>query len=70
MVSLSQKLKMPKLSETPFYKNITVVLFKKQLKKTPNARENEIFLKSSHLAKAIAHAKAISCLKFSVWVKN
>ena len=30
----------------------------------------EIFLKSSHLGKAIAPAKAIASLKSSVWVKN
>jgi len=39
MVSLGQKLKMPKTSKTPFYKNSTVVLCKKQLEKTPNIRE-------------------------------
>ena len=31
---------------------------------------NETILKISHLAKAIAHAKAIALAKYSVWVKN
>ena len=39
MVSLGQKLKMPKTCEKPFYKNITVVLCKKPLAKTPNIPE-------------------------------
>ena len=39
MVSLGQKLKMPKTCEKPFYKNIKVVLCKKPLEKTSNIRE-------------------------------
>ena len=31
---------------------------------------NETILKISHLAKAIAHVKAIAFAKWSVWVKN
>ena len=31
---------------------------------------NETILKIGHLAKAIAHSKAIACAKWSVWVKN
>ena len=31
---------------------------------------NETILKIGHLAKAIAHAKAIAFAKWSVWVKN
>ena len=31
---------------------------------------NETILKISHLAKAIAYAKAIAIAKWSVWVKN
>ena len=34
---------MPKTSQTPFYKNSTVVLCKKRLEKTPNIREMRIF---------------------------
>ena len=36
MVSLGQKLKMPKICEKPLYKNSRVVLWKRQLEKTPN----------------------------------
>ena len=39
MVSLGQKLKMPKTCEKRFYKNIRVVLCKKPLQKTPNIRK-------------------------------
>ena len=70
MVSLGQKLKMSKTCEKPFYKNIRVVLCKKPLEKTPNIREMRSTLKIGHLAKAIAHAKAIAFAKWSVWVKN
>ena len=64
MVSLGQKLKMPKKCEKPSYKIVRVVLCKKPLEKTPNIRKNETILKIGHLAKAIAFAK------WSVWVKN
>ena len=43
MVSLGQKLKMPKTCEKPFYKNIRVVLCKKALEKTGNIREMRRF---------------------------
>ena len=49
MVSLGQKLKMPKTCEKRFYKNITVVLCKKPLEKTPNIREMRRFWKSAIL---------------------
>ena len=66
-----QKLKMPKTCKNPFYKNITVVLCKKTAKKEKHQiTRNEIILKISHLAKAIAHIKAIAFAKWSVWVKN
>ena len=39
MVSLGQKLKMPKTCEKPFYKSIRVVLFKKLFEKTPSIEE-------------------------------
>ena len=64
MVSLGQKLKMPKKCEKPSYKIVRVVLCKKPLEKTPNIRKIETILKIAHLAKAIAFAK------WSVWVKN
>ena len=43
MVSLGQKLKIPKTSEKPPYKIIRVVLCKKPLEKTPNIREMRQF---------------------------
>ena len=47
MVSLGQKLKMPKTCENPFYNNSTVVLCKKRLEKTPNIREMRHFSKTA-----------------------
>ena len=70
MVSLRQKLKMPRTCEKPFYNNIKVVLCKKPFEKTPNIREMRQIFKIADLAKAIAHAKAIAFTKWSVWVKN
>ena len=70
MVCLAQKLKMPKTCEKPVYKNIKVVLCKKRFEKNTTYSRNEISLKIGHLAKAIAHAKAIAFAKWSVWVKN
>ena len=49
MVSLGQKLKMPKTCENPFCKNMTVVLCKKPLQKTTNIREMRQFWKSAIL---------------------
>ena len=43
MVSLGQKLKMPKTREKRFYRNIKIVLRKKPLRKTPNIREMRQF---------------------------
>ena len=70
MASLGQKLTMPKTCVKPFYKNIESVMCKKPLEKTPNIREIRRFLKIGHLAKAIAHAKAIAFAKWPVWIKN
>ena len=61
IVSLGQKLKMPKTCENSFYKSIKVVLCKKPLEKT-QIFGNETILKIVHLPKAIAHAKAIYSL--------
>ena len=58
MVSLGQKLKMPKICEKSFDQNIRVALFKKPFEKNTKYSRNETILKISHLAKAIAHAKA------------
>ena len=49
MVSLGQKLKMPKTCEKPFYNNIKVVLCKKPLEKTPNIQEMRQVWKSAIL---------------------
>ena len=70
MVSFGQKLKMPKTCNKPFYKNTRVVLCKKTARKSTKYWRNETILKTGHLAKAIAHAKAIAFAKWSVWVKN
>ena len=70
MVSLGQKLKKSKTCQKPLYKNIRVVLCKERLEKTPNIQEMSLFLKIGHLAKAVAHAKAIAFAKWSIWVKN
>ena len=70
MVSLGQKLKMPKTCEKPFYNNITVVLCKKTAGKNTKYWRNETILKSRDLAKAIVHAKAIAFAQWSVWLKN
>ena len=45
MVSLGQKLKMPKTCDKRLYKHITVVLCKKRLKKTANIRKMRPFCK-------------------------
>ena len=47
MVSLGQKLKIPKTCEKPFYKILRVVLCKKPLKKTPNIQEKRKLWKSA-----------------------
>ena len=70
MVSLGQKLKMPKTCKKPFYNNSRVVLCKKPARKNTKYWRNETILKKTHLAKAIAPAKAIAFAKWSVWVKN
>ena len=49
MVSLGQKLKMPKTCQKPLYKNIRVVLCKKAFETTPNIREMRRFWKSAIL---------------------
>ena len=42
----------------------------KTARKNTKYSRNETILKIGHLAKAIAHAKAIAFAKWSVWVKN
>ena len=70
MRSLGQRLKMPKRYEKRFFNNVAVVLCKKTARKSTKYSRNEIIFKIGHLAKAIAHAKAIALAKCSVWVKN
>ena len=70
MFSLGQKLKCLKTCEKHIYKHTRVVLCKKTAGKNTKYLRNEMILKSGHLAKAIAHAKAVAFAKFSVWVKN
>ena len=50
--------------------NIRVVLCKKPLEKITNIREMREFCKVGHLAKPIAHGKAIAFAKWSVWVQK
>ena len=67
ILSLGQKIKLPRTSEKLFYKHIQVILCKKRLQKTANFRKIKAFLKmakNGHNAKAIVHAK------YSVWVKK
>ena len=70
MVSLGQKLKMPKTCGNLFYKNIRANLCKKPLKKNTKYSRNETIFKPDHLAKAIAHTRNIGFAKLSVGVKN
>ena len=63
MVSLGQKLGMPKTCEKPFYKNIGVVLCKKLLEKTPNIREMRQVWKSAIFAKWSVWVKKLKCQK-------
>ena len=71
MVSLGQKLKMPKTCEKPFYKKIRVVPWENRTKNTQDSR-NETILKIGHLAKAIAHPNAIALQngQFESKIKN
>ena len=60
-----------KKCETPFYKKIRVVLWENRAKNTQDSR-NEKILKTGHLAKAIAHPKAIALQngQFGSKIKN
>ena len=65
-------------SEVKNVKNMRKIFIKEHLscsvKKTARNNKkysrNERILKMGHLAKPIAHAKAIAFAKWSVWVKN
>ena len=54
---------MPKTCKNLFYKNIRVVLCKKTVRKKTKYSRNKRILKIGHLAKAMAHAKAIAFTK-------
>ena len=67
MVSLGQKLKMPKRCEKRFYYHVRNVAGKKPLEKTLNIRKNESIFK---MAKIGHNVWAIAHRKWSVSVKN
>ena len=60
MLSLGQKLKCLKKCEKHINKHTRVVLCKQTTGKNTRYSRNEKILKIGHLAKAIAHAKAIA----------
>ena len=68
MVSLGQKLKMPKRCEKQFYEHNRVVVCKKPLPKTPCIRKMRAFWKWPKLA--TIQRLYIAFAKWSVWVKN
>ena len=70
MISLGQKLKMPKTCGKPFYNNIRDVLCKKPLKKNNKYSRNETILKMGHLSKVIAHATPFQNGQFGSKIKN
>ena len=70
MVSLGQKLKNAKNKRKTILQDYKSCSVQTTARKTPNTRGNETSLKIGHLAKAIAHPKAIAFAKWSVWVKN
>ena len=63
MVSLGQKVKMPKTCEKPFYRNIRVVLRKKPFQTTPNIREMRPIWKSAISGKGYSPCKGHSLCK-------
>ena len=65
-----KKLKMPKTCKKTFYNNIKAILCKKTARRNTKYSGNETSLKIGHLAKAIAHGKAIAFAKWSALVKN
>ena len=69
MLSLGQKLKIQKDAKNYSTRTLQSVCAKTTGKNIIYS-ENETILKIGHLAKAIAHAKAIALAKFSFWVKN
>ena len=70
MISLGQKLQMPKLCEKPVYSTSNLFCAKKSAAKKNKYFSNDTTLKIGHLAKAIAQVKARAFPKWSVWVKK
>ena len=71
MVSLGEKLKMPKTRQKLFHINITVLRsVQKAVRTNTKYSGNETILKIGHLPKPIAHAKSKAFAKWSVWVKH
>ena len=70
MVSFGQKLKKPKTCKKTILQDYKSCSVKKTARKNTKYSQKETILKIGHLAKAIAHAKAIALAKWSVWVKN
>ena len=66
MITLGKNLKWPKTCGKRLYKKTRVVLCQKPLEKKTKYSRNETILKIGHLAKAIAHGKAIAFAKWSV----
>ena len=66
MVSLGQKLKIPKTCGNSFYNNISFVHSKKTAAKDTKFSRNKTLLNIGHFAKTIAHARAIAFAKWSV----
>ena len=65
ILTLGEKIKLPKTCKKCFYKHIRVVLCKKWLEKPTSTNESIFKLaKKGHDGKALAHAES------SVWVKN
>ena len=63
MVSLGKELKMPETWKKPILQEQQRCSVQKTYRKNTKYWRNEIILKITHLAKAIAHAKAIAFLK-------
>ena len=64
------KIKIPKNMSKSTLKIIYSCSVQKTAPKNTKYSRNESILKIGHLAKDIAHAKAIAFAKYSVWVKN
>ena len=68
ILSLGQKIKLPKTCEKRLYKHTRVVLCKKGLEKTANIRKMRAFWKWPKIA--TMQSLYIAYAKYSVWVKK